>query len=276
MLKTRVLSSIVGLILIIGAIVISKETFAIAVFLLALLGIHEYYSSMNNIGYRPVKPVGYILCLIILFPGNIESIAKDISIVRDNRILLFIIFAFIFILFTLPVFKYGKYNVTDISITLYGIFYVIFLFLFTVLIRNLEHGSFFIWFVLIGAWSTDTFAYFIGKKFGTKKIAPQLSPNKTVEGSISGVIGSILVTSLYGIYLQRHISYIPFYHYLLIGLLCGIISQVGDLVASSTKRYTNVKDFGKIIPGHGGVLDRFDSVLLTAPVVYFYIITFML
>jgi len=292
MLKTRVISSIIGLILIIGAIVISKEVFSIAVFLLAIIGIHEYYSSMNNIGYKPIKPVGFITCLIILLIGNkewlfakfpkdeflfVNSLFDDVGgITKASALVLFVIFIIALILFALSVFKFGKYNVVDICVTLYGILYVIFLFLFTVLIRNLEHGSFYIWFVLIGAWSTDTFAYFVGKKFGKKKLAPQLSPNKTVEGSLGGIIGSILAMAMYGIYLQKNISYIPFYHYIIIGLLCGIISQVGDLVASSIKRYTKVKDFGKIIPGHGGVLDRFDSVLLTTPIVYFYLIIFVL
>ncbi|HHV95389.1 MAG TPA: phosphatidate cytidylyltransferase [Clostridiaceae bacterium] len=291
MLKTRVISAIVGLILIIGTIVISKETFSIAVFLLALVGIHEYYSSMNNIGLKPIKPVGYFASLVILLAGNGDWLLAKISkpelfinshsydagsISKEGAAILFVIFIFTFFLFAISVFKFGKYNVTDISITLYGIFYVIFLFLFAVLTRNLEHGLFYIWFVLIGAWSTDTSAYFIGRKFGKKKLAPLLSPNKTIEGSIAGVIGSIAGVAIYGIYLQKYLSHVPFYHYIIIGLLCGIISQVGDLVASSIKRYTKVKDFGKIIPGHGGVLDRFDSVLLTTPVIYFYIITFML
>lgn len=277
MLKTRIISSMIGLILIIGAIIISSKTFAVAVFLLALLGIHEFYTSMNNLGYKPVKPIGYVLCVLIIMAGFKEIITAEFS--DTSGIVMFLVFIFIFVLVTLPVFKYGKYNAVDISITLYGVFYVIFLFMFLVLTRSLEHGSYYIWLILIGAWSTDTFAYAGGSLFGKQKknkLAPNLSPNKTVEGFVSGIIGSILMLSIYGIYLQSNLNPIPFYHYIIIGLLCGIISQVGDLVASSTKRYTKVKDFGRIIPGHGGVLDRFDSVLLTAPVVYFYLTFFII
>ena len=292
MLKTRILSSVIGLLLLIGAVIISKETLALAIFILSIFGIHEFYSSMSNIGYKPIKPIGYVLCFIILltgfkdlilvkFPGckilfisGLSSRLADVT--RAYGIILFGIFIFIFILYTLPVFMYGKYNTVDISVTLYGVFYVIFLFMFIVLTRGLEHGSYFVGFIFLGAWATDTFGYFVGKNFGKKKLAPLLSPHKTVEGSVSGIIGSIIIIALYGILLQKYLGYIAYYHYIIIGALCGIISQVGDLVASSTKRYTKIKDYGYIIPGHGGVLDRFDSVLFTAPVVYFYIVFFII
>ena len=273
MLKTRIISSVVGLLLLIGAVIISKETLAVAVFILAILGINEIYSAFSNAGYKPIKPIGYVLCFIILLIGFFNSI-PDMT--QVYRIALFGSFVIFLILYTLPVFLYGKYSTVDVSVTLYGIFYVIFLFMFIVLTRRLEYGSHFVWLILLGAWSTDTFGYFVGTKFGKKKLAPKLSPHKTVEGSVAGVIGSIIIIVLYGIVLQRYLVHIPYYHYIIIGALCGIISQVGDLVASATKRYTKIKDYGYIIPGHGGILDRFDSVLFTAPVVYFYIMFFII
>lgn len=269
MLKTRIISSVIGLLLFLGAIAISVETLTVAIFVLAIFGINEFYSSMSNIGFKPIKPIGYILCLIILFAG----FNMPIHITKDFGFMLF--FVFIFVLYAIPVFSKGKYNTTDVSITLYGIFYIVFLFLFIVLLRRLEYGIYYVGIILLGAWGTDTFAYFGGKLFGKKKLAPHLSPNKTVEGSISGVLGSVILMALYGIILVKYANNISYYHYIIIGVLCGIISQVGDLVASSTKRYTKIKDYGYVIPGHGGVLDRFDSVLFIAPVVYFYILFFV-
>jgi phosphatidate cytidylyltransferase len=115
------------------------------------------------------------------------------------------------------------------------------------------------------------FAGGIAEALGKRKLIPAVSPNKTVEGSISGVIGAVAALCLYGFLVGRNISYVPYFHYIIMGILCGIISQVGDLTASTIKRYTKIKDYGNIIPGHGGVLDRFDSVLLVAPTIYFYI-----
>jgi len=285
LLKTRVISAVIGLSLLTAAVVISDETLAVAVFVLSIAAIHEFYSSMSNAGYKPVKIAGYLMCLIILLIGFANLITTNFHVIgltgksaimtKYLEYILFGIFAFILILYSLPVFIHSKYNMADISVTLYGIFYVVFLFAFIVLTRNLEHGAYLIWLIFIGAWSTDTFAYFGGKTLGNKKLAPVISPKKTIAGSISGIIGCILTIAVYGLLLQKYLSYIPFYHYIIIGTLCGIISQIGDLVASSIKRYTKIKDYGYIIPGHGGVLDRFDSVLFTAPVVYFYIIFFI-
>ena len=161
----------------------------------------------------------------------------------------------------------------DGDVKFFGVFYITFLFSFIVLIRNLENGFFLIWLVFIGAFSTDTFAYFSGRFFGRRKLMTAISPKKTVEGAMGGMLGCTIVTVLYGMYLREsgNISDISLYHYIVLGVLCGTISQLGDWTASAIKRFVKVKDFGNIMPGHGGALDRFDSILFTAPVLYFYI-----
>ncbi len=279
MLKTRIISAVLGLALLFAAVMISVETLAIAVFILSVAAIYEFNNAVSNVGYKPVKWVGYISCVLILVVGTINgsiSIAYNpignlIKLFRTAEDMLLFIFIILLLLFIQQVFSYPKYNIGDISITICGLLYVVFMFLFVVLTRGLKDGAFFTWIIFIGAWATDTFAYFGGITLGKRKLIPAVSPNKTVEGSISGVIGAVAALSLYGFLLGQNISYVPYFHYIIMGILCGIISQVGDLTASAIKRYTKIKDYGNIIPGHGGVLDRFDSVLLVAPTIYFYI-----
>ncbi len=168
----------------------------------------------------------------------------------------YLIFISIVFLFSFIIFQNKKYNIIDISLSFFSIFYITFLFSFIILTRNLTGGKYLVWFIFIGAWATDTFAYFSGRLFGKRKLIPSISPKKTVEGSIGGVVGCMLITVLYGLYLSK-INIFAWIGYI---LTCSfrsfvrIISQVGDLAASSVKRYVNVKDYGNIMPGHGGAL----------------------
>jgi phosphatidate cytidylyltransferase len=124
-----------------------------------------------------------------------------------------------------------------------------------------------VWLVVFSAFATDICAYFIGMKFGRRKLASALSPKKTVEGSIGGVIGSVVVCGVFGWLCMPEF----FVHTLVIGALGSVAAQAGDLTASAIKRRLGIKDYGSIIPGHGGVLDRIDSILFTAPLVYIYL-----
>jgi phosphatidate cytidylyltransferase len=134
-------------------------------------------------------------------------------------------------------------------------------------------GVYLVWFVFICSWLTDTFAYFTGRLFGKTKLSPVISPKKTVEGSIGGIVFSTAGCIAYSIYLNSAgIIFIPIVHALIIGFASSIISQIGDLAASAIKRAVGVKDYGKIMPGHGGMLDRFDSILFVAPLIYYYMV----
>ena len=124
----------------------------------------------------------------------------------------------------------------------------------------------FIGLIFIIAFSTDSFAYIFGNLFGKHKLAPKISPNKSVEGAIGGIFGAVVISMLY-IYLFYEIDKIHIN--ILIIIICSITGQCGDLLASRIKRYTGVKDFGKLMPGHGGILDRFDSVIAVTPMIYF-------
>ncbi len=128
-----------------------------------------------------------------------------------------------------------------------------------------DRGAWLMLFVAMCVWATDTFAYFVGKQFGRRKLAPQLSPGKTVEGAIGGLLGAILTGGLFGTWIR-----LPLEHGLAVGALAGFMGQVGDLFESALKRELGIKDFGHVLPGHGGALDRFDSLMFVAPLAYLY------
>lgn len=162
-----------------------------------------------------------------------------------------------------------KTNYADIAITGFGIIYIIGFILFIPLIYSLENGKILIWYLAIAAWGTDTFAYFTGIRFGKHKLT-SISPKKTMEGSIGGIIGTVIISLIYTYIINKtgsmEISYLAI---LAIAMVLSILSEIGDLAASSIKRYTGIKDFGELIPVHGGMLDRIDSILFIAPFAYF-------
>lgn len=173
------------------------------------------------------------------------------------------------VLFIQVVFSNMKTTVTDIMITFFGMVYVVFFLSFIALLHGIENGKYLIWFILFAAWGTDTCAYFVGCKFGKHKFS-QISPKKSIEGCIGGTIGSIILALAYTFALNKlaglEISYI---YIAVISFVLSILSQIGDLSASSIKRTMGIKDFGNLIPGHGGMLDRIDSIIFIAPFAYF-------
>ncbi|MCM8710619.1 phosphatidate cytidylyltransferase [Clostridium sp. SYSU_GA19001] len=229
--------------------------------ILSLIGMHEFYTTVKQKNINPLKYIGYMLCIIyyILLSNTIKF-----------DIILLLIIAGVFIMLCIPIINV-KYNFIDLSITIFGFLYIGVFFSFIVLINQKSYGNYLIWLVFISSWLCDTAAYYVGKYLGMNKLCPRVSPKKTIEGSIGGLFGSIIGCTLFGMIITKLGVNIHYYNYILIGILCGIFSQFGDLSASSIKRYVNVKDYSNLIPGHGGILDRFDSILFTSVVVYYYI-----
>lgn len=165
------------------------------------------------------------------------------------------------------IFTLGRTSISDNTLTIFGSFYIGFLLAHMILIRGLgEHGPFLMLLVFIGTWICDTAAYGAGVKIGKRKLAPQVSPNKTWEGTIGGALASSI--SL-GLICLAFFPWFSFLRGLTLGLAIGIASPLGDLAESRLKREMRVKNTGSLIPGHGGVLDRFDSLTFTAPVAYY-------
>jgi phosphatidate cytidylyltransferase len=171
--------------------------------------------------------------------------------------------------FAATVFSRGNLDYTVASSAFTGVFYVTVAFTSIVFLRDI--GKYFYLLVFVGAWVSDTFAYLCGRLFGKHKLIPEVSPKKTVEGAIGGVVFAGLAFVLYALVIKNFFdaSVAPNYLVMMIaGMIIAVISQIGDLIASVIKRRFGIKDYGWIFPGHGGVLDRFDSVLLTAPVLW--------
>ncbi len=275
-MKIRVASGIAGAILLFFVVWSGQIVLGLFIFLLSILALNEFYSAVSNIGYKPVKFIGYMASVYMFLVCSKEPLNKygiNIEFLISFRSALLGVFSALLILFCYIIFLHNKFNISDISATVFGILYIVFLFGFVILIRNMVNGFYYVWLIFIGAFATDTFAYFSGYLFGKHKLMPEISPKKTVEGSVGGIVGCALVMGIYGMYLNFNnpANVIPLYHFIILGIICGIISQIGDWSASAIKRYVKIKDYGNIMPGHGGVLDRFDSILFTAPVVYFYL-----
>ena len=274
MLKTRVISALVGLALLIVVLYLGSITLGVVVSLIAAIGLYEFYSSVSTIkNVHPIKLVGYLSVLPLLILGLQETgwFNIDLNILTGISVCLII-----FLCMTFIVLDNKKHNIIDACITTFGITYVPFLMSFLILIRNMDYGIILIWLIFIGAWGTDTLAYTFGRLFGKRKIIPEISPKKTLAGAIGGILGCFALMIAFGFIVRAYFSLeISFVALAILGLLCGMISQIGDWSASAIKRYVNVKDFGNIMPGHGGVLDRFDSILFVAPVVYFVLVLFI-
>ncbi len=255
-----VLFPLVAILLVFG----NKYVVDVAISIIAIMSLHEFYKAFRTgEKAKPIDWIGYLaagmISLIHVVP--ISLILKTIGLLLPVSIL---------ILFLHVIITNLKYDIKDITVTFFGICYiVIFLMFIPIIHENLPNGKFLIWYVFFTAWGTDIFAYIVGKLFG-KHHFTQISPNKTVEGCIGGVFGALLLVTLYTI-ACKNIFNVEFQYttVIIITLILSLLSQIGDLAASSIKRYTGIKDFSNLIPGHGGMLDRIDSIIFIAPFAYF-------
>ena len=271
-MKKRVITAIIGIAIISAVIYFGKEVYDFVIALCASFATYEIYEAFRTKGFKPSYFAGYTACAFLFF-GSIEywdrrvwKWLRNIILFVDINIILYIS---LLMMFCFIILGKGRYTVADMAVTILGAFYICYLFWFLIMTRNLYAGELTVLFVFLGAVATDTFAYIIGKNFGKHKLIPQISPNKTVEGAIGGALACLVVFIVYGTTIfNRFAYYNPMWQYALMGLLCGVIAQVGDLAASCIKRYCGIKDFGNILPGHGGILDRMDSIILISPVIY--------
>lgn len=242
--------------------------------ILCLLSLMAFYELVRAFGIRKegkisaMEMVGYI---------GVLAHYLLLALSRANaRFFIGTVISFVFAETLIYVVRFPNYSVSQLTEIIFMFLYAPVMMSFLYLIRNLYFGEWFIWLPFV-AWVSDTFAYLTGRMFGKHKLCPGLSPKKTVEGAIGGALGATIVAGIYGLILPHYTSYNErvVWACLLIGLLGGILSQLGDLLASGIKRDKGIKDYGALIPGHGGIMDRFDSVIFMLPVVYFMIVFFL-
>ena len=271
MLKIRVLGAAIVVLIIALSMMIGNLATAGLVFVLTLAGLYEFYHAIGTAGHRPISYLGYIYSVPVFISAVMKSIDKTGWIFDYKYVHEWVLYFFIMSVFTIMILSKGKYNILDAALTITGYIYVTFLLEFIFLIRSMDGGTYLVWLLFMGVWGADTGAYFTGRYLGRRKIVPSISPNKTVEGSIGGIAGAVLLTWIYGMLFGKYMSGLSTGDFILLGILSGIVSQLGDWMASSVKRFAGIKDYANIVPGHGGVLDRFDSIMSTAPLVYFYL-----
>jgi len=266
MLK-RILSSIIGFPLLAALVVLGGWPLKIAVLGLIVIAMYELYTALSK-KHMSIHCVGYLFAAIYMYFIDSANFANVMTIV---------LIAFILTISTLLVLFHRRITVMDCAATMFGFFYTTVLMSLIYLVRMSNGGLYNVWIIFIAAWGCDTGAYFTGITLGKHKLIPSLSPNKTVEGAVGGVVFAMLLSIAYGAIMVNTSNVNAANDMQTIGLLIryavigaggAVFAQLGDLAASAIKRYTNIKDFGKLIPGHGGVMDRFDSVLFTAPAVY--------
>ena len=224
---------------------------------LSLIGAWELYKSMNAHEEKPfglleiaeyISILMYYVSLILMF-GVFQMMAVILGLI---------------ILMFLYVFLYPHYHANQVMAAFFGIVYLGVMLSYIYQTRMLPGGIFHVWLIFFCSWGYDTCAYCVGMLIGKHKIDPILSPKKTVEGAVGGVIGSMILGLLYALIIRK-----AFLQYTVICGIGALFSMVGDLAASGIKRNMKIKDYGKLIVGHGGILDRFDSVIFTAPVIYY-------
>lgn len=276
-LGQRVLSAVVLLPLVLVLVWWSPWAVAVTVAVVAMLALLELYSAFAQGGFRPRTTVGFVVVLGLVLAAALRPFASfDLL----GAVLVFAVVASL--LAELP--RYSNEPVLPSwALTLVGAVYVGWLLSHAVLLRNLggqldpallgflriAPGAAWLYMVLAITWLQDTAAYFVGRSFGRHKLAPILSPKKTWEGAAGGLLGSILGALVCKLLLGLPVSLLGS---VVLGLVGGVVGPLGDLVESMIKRQVGLKDIGRIIPGHGGLLDRADSLLFTLPVLYYVIL----
>ena len=256
MFKTRLISGIVLVIIALATIISGSWILFFTLLAVSLIGMRELYKVMkvSDEHVTVLELVGYLGAVLYYIAmkadfGNYGTMAIIIS-------MILILFVYVF--------GYPKYHAEQVMAAFFGVVYVAVMLSFIYLTRSLPDGKFLVWLIFLCSWGCDTCAYCVGMLIGKHKMAPVLSPKKSIEGAVGGVAGAALLGVIYAAATQGKMA-----EYALICAVGALISMIGDLAASAIKRNHEIKDYGKLIPGHGGILDRFDSVIITAPVIYY-------
>lgn len=260
MFITRTISGAVLLIIMFGSIFLGNPVWFGLNIVLSMIAMYEML-KVFKLEKTSLAFISYIsgICIYAL-----------LYLKHDDLILGIIVLGFICMM-AAYVIKWPHFDASDIAKALFSLIYTCVCMSFLYRLRVVNNGIYYVWLVFIGAWGSDTCAYLTGILIGKHKLPSTLSPKKTIEGCVGGVAGAALIGVFYGLFARGHIDM----HANLVivfgitGAICSVLSQIGDLCASAVKRNCSIKDYGKLIPGHGGVMDRFDSIIFLAPIIYY-------
>lgn len=257
----RVLTTVLGL-PIVAIVFLYGNQYVIGsvILVVSIICMYEYFTAIKKVS-KPIQWLGYLSNVFIIGAMLIPE-EKLIQLVA------FSIPVILLILFLQVIITDMKTTFKDVAYTLVGILYIPFFFMFLELLRCMENGKILLAYTFVISWSTDIFAYLIGKSFGKHKFS-RISPKKSIEGCIAGIIGAVVMSLIY-IYIANHFWGTEYLYVtiVIISFVLSVLSQIGDFVASSVKRFVDMKDYGNILPGHGGMLDRMDSLVFIAPFMY--------
>lgn len=268
-MKTRIITALVALLIFIPVLIFSGTfLFPTVCGLLAIVAVYEMLSCTGVLKNPAVAIPSFLGAgAAMVGVGFLSRLGSGEE--RFLQYLLIGVYVYLFWMLTVAVFSKGKLPVGDALTTAGMVFYIVFGFASVVLLRYEPYGAYLYLLIFLSAWLTDSGAYFAGVFFGKHKLIPDVSPKKTVEGAIGGIVTCVLTFVIFGVIVGAISDLTPHYIRLaLVGAVVSVISMIGDLIASLVKRKYGVKDYGKLFPGHGGVLDRFDSVLATAPFLF--------
>ncbi len=258
-LKTRILTAIIGMLPLMAILLLKGLVLSTTFFIVALVAVYEINSAFKNKGYKPNLWLGFVL-----LTGLIFMTVKGGSMVVDDKLYFgLMIFGGAAILGNISLFLFlvSSGDPMDLMINLFEMMYVGIPISMILIMRNSDY----LYLALGIPMATDVSAYFVGSFFGKKKLAPKISPKKTVEGAIGGLIMTVVIMIISRLFIYQEIN---IYIAILVAAAGSVLAQMGDLTASILKRYCEIKDFGNILPGHGGVMDRLDSVFFVLPIVF--------
>ena len=265
-MKTRILSGLIMLPLLVFIILRGWVLYA-GCFALTLLAVYEFFRGFKELNIKPSYPIAVGSTILLYGLGMISYLDTDNVVFSSTFVFMIWIFATV-LACLLYLFKIEERKLEDAMATMVGIFYVVFFCYHLAMLGMIPVLGIAVWLVVITAFGTDICAYFAGVTMCKHKLCPIISPKKTWEGAIGGVLGSMILCLIFGLIFMKDAIVLC----LIIGFLGSIISMFGDLTASIFKRKMGIKDYGNLIPGHGGIMDRFDSILFTAPLVYYVVV----
>lgn len=257
-MKQRIVTGVIAAAVFITLLVLGGYWYAGLIVLLSILGYREYQQMNGYMKHKGTSAVGLIALLYLTIPWEFVGVSLPISATA-------MIWLAMFVLLFITVASKNKITIDQVSVMLLGVIYIAFGFYYMIAARLAEHGLFWSILVFVCIWASDSGAYFVGSKLGKHPLWPTISPKKSIEGAIGGVLISMMAAIGFALYAP---DLLGLGKALALGFIIAVVGQVGDLIQSAYKRVKGIKDTGTLLPGHGGVLDRMDSWLIVFPFIY--------